>query len=151
LTACLLPSKLPLFHYGASESVIHFRLEAASGTPTYLQLVHQVRRAILEGRLAPGDRLPPAREVVAALAINPNTVLKAYSELEHQGLAFSRPGMGTFIASTAPPPIAKELRRRLRPGLDAWLARTRAAGLDEEAVMALFTSAMTDAYGAAVA
>ena len=88
---------------------------------------------------------------MAALAINPNTVLKAYSELEHQGLAFSRPGLGTFIANTAPPPIAEEVRGRLRPGLAAWVAKARAAGLDQEAVMALFSSAVTDAFGAEVA
>lgn len=131
--------------------MIHFRLEPASGAPAYTQLVQQVRRAVLQGVLRPGDRLPPAREVVTALAINPNTVLKAYSELEHQGLAFSRPGVGTFVADTAPPPIAEKIRRRLRPSLDAWLASARAAGLDQEAVAALFSSAVVDAYGVEVA
>jgi GntR family transcriptional regulator len=105
----------------------------------------------MQGVLIPGDRLPTAREVVNALAINPNTVLKAYSELEHQGVAFSRPGSGTFIAATAPAPVAETIRRRLGPALDAWVAKARAVGLDEEAVFVLFSSAVDEAYGASVA
>lgn len=131
--------------------VIHFRLDPRLGTPTYAQLVQQVRRAVMQGVLVPGDRLPTAREVVNALAINPNTVLKAYSQLEHEGVAFSRPGLGTFIAETAPAPVAAKIRRRLRPALDAWLTRARAAGLDEEAVLALFSSAVDEAYRVGVA
>jgi GntR family transcriptional regulator len=131
--------------------VIYFRLDPRLGTPTYAQLVHQVRRAVLQGTLVPGDQLPTAREVVAALAINPNTVLKAYSELEHEGIAYSRPGLGTFIADTAPAPLDADLRRRLQKQLDAWLAKARGAGLDEETVNALFASGVHEAYGADVA
>ena len=69
---------------------IEFRLDAASGMPTYLQLVHQVEHALRLGYLKPGDQLPEVRDVVAALAINPNTVLKAYKELETKGLAAGR-------------------------------------------------------------
>src|SRR6476660_2064927 len=78
-------------------SPIEFRLDPASGVPTYLQLVQQVEHSLRLGYLQPGDRLPRVREVVAGLAINPNTVLKAYRELEHKGLASGRPGRGTFI------------------------------------------------------
>jgi len=105
----------------------------------------------MQGVLAPGDQLPPARAVVKALAINPNTVLKAYTTLEHEGLVRSRPGLGTFVADTAPAPVAEKVRRRLRPDLDAWLVKARRAGLDEEAVMALFASAVDDSYRAGVA
>lgn len=126
--------------------MIHFRLDPRLGTPTYTQLVQQVRRAVVQGILSPGDRLPPAREVVSALAINPNTVLKAYSQLEQEGIVYSRPGLGTFIATTAPAPVADKIQRRLRPGIDAWLAKARALGLDEEAVFALFSSAVEDAF-----
>lgn len=131
--------------------MIHFRLDPRAGTPPYAQLVQQVRRAIVQGVLTPGDRLPTAREVVQALAINPNTVLKAYTALESEGLVQSRPGLGTFVADTAPAPVAEKLRRRLRPDLDAWLAKARRAGLNEEAVFALFASAVDDAYGSGVA
>lgn len=131
--------------------MIHLRLELGSGMPAYAQLVRQVRQAVLRGVLAPGDRLPAAREVVASLAINPNTVLKAYTQLEHEGIAFSRPGLGTFIADTAPAPISAATQRNLSPALEAWVARAREAGLSEEAVFALFESAMIDAYREGVA
>jgi DNA-binding transcriptional regulator YhcF (GntR family) len=131
--------------------LIHFRLDPRAGTPPYAQLVQQVRRAIIQGVLAPGDQLPTAREVVSALAINPNTVLKAYTVLESEGFVQSRPGLGTFVAETAPAPVAEKLRRRLRPDLDAWLTKARRAGLDEEAVFAIFASAVDDAYGSGVA
>jgi GntR family transcriptional regulator len=131
--------------------VIHFRLDPRTGTPPYAQLVQQVRRAIVQGVLSPRDQLPTAREVVKALAINPNTVLKAYTTLEHEGLVVSRPGLGTFVADTAPAPVAEKVRRRLRPDLDSWLAKARRDGLDEEAVFALFASAVDDAFGSGVA
>lgn len=131
--------------------MIHFRLDPRQGVPTYAQLVHQVRRAVLQGTLSPGDRLPTAKEVVSALAINPNTVLKAYSELEHLGIVFSRPGLGTFIAKTAPAPVNGDVRRRLQKALDSWLTTARAAGLDEETVMAIFESGVQEAYRVDVA
>jgi GntR family transcriptional regulator len=137
--------------YIISGTMIHFKLDPRSGTPAYMQLVQQVRRAVVQGVLVRGDRLPTAREVVNALTINPNTVLKAYSELEHEGIALSRPGLGTFVADTAPAPVAEKVRRRLTPALDEWLARARAAGLDEEAVFALFASAVDEAFGAGAA
>ena len=131
--------------------MIHFRLETGSATPAYAQLVHQVRRAVLRGVLGPGDRLPAAREVVAALAINPNTVLKAYSQLERDGFAFSRAELGTFIADTAPAPIPPTALRELRPALEAWVIRARKAGLSEEAVSALFESALGEGSAEGVA
>src|SRR5215467_12596948 len=76
---------------------IEFRLDHASGVPPYLQLVHQVEHALRLGYLAPGDQLPRVKDVVTSLAINPNTVLKAYRELEHKGLVAGRPGQGTFV------------------------------------------------------
>src|ERR1700722_3049103 len=81
-------------------SAIEFRLDPSSGVPTYLQLVQQVEQALRLGYLKPGDRLPKVRDVVASLAVNPNTVLKAYRELETKGLTAGRPGQGTFIEAT---------------------------------------------------
>src|SRR5467141_4003999 len=81
-------------------SPIAFRLDPASGVPTYLQLVQQVEHALRLGYLKPGDQLPKVRDAVASLAINPNTVLKAYKELEIKGLTAGRPGQGTFIQAT---------------------------------------------------
>jgi GntR family transcriptional regulator len=119
--------------------MIEFHLNSSSGVATYLQLVQQVQQALRLGLLEPGDRLPTAQQVVASLAINPNTVLKAYRELEHEGLVSPRPGLGTFVTRTladettaAHGPLREELRH--------WLDRARAAGLDDESIEALFVT-----------
>src|SRR5580692_6198954 len=124
-------------------SPIAFRLDPTSGVPTYLQIVHQVEHALRLGYLKPGDQLPKVREVVASLAINPNTVLKAYRELEHKGLASGRPGRGTFVDASlgdATLPALADLRRSLRK----WLVKADEAGLDEEGIVALVTSTLRD-------
>jgi DNA-binding transcriptional regulator YhcF (GntR family) len=128
------------------ERSIAFHLDPRSGIPTYLQLVQQVKHAVRYDMLRPGDRLPTAREVVEDLAINPNTVLKAYRELERQGFVHSRPGAGTFVAEGAPAPLARSVHAPLRRSLDRWLEHARAAHLDRESVIALFTLALQDAY-----
>ena len=126
-------------------SPIEFRLDPASGVPTYLQLVQQVEHALRLGYLEPGDRLPKVRDVVAALTINPNTVLKAYKELEGKGLAAGRPGQGTFVQATLSQVALPELAT-LRRSLLGWLTTADAAGLDEDGIVALFTSALRDFY-----
>src|SRR5580700_9949684 len=129
----------------AGVSPIDFRLDPASGVPTYLQLVHQVEHALRLGYLKPGDQLPKVRDVVAALAINPNTVLKAYKELETKGLTAGRPGQGTFIQAGLSQVALPELTV-LRRSLSGWLAAADGAGLDEDGMVALFTSALRDFY-----
>jgi GntR family transcriptional regulator len=126
-----------------SGSPIEFRLDAGSGVPTYLQLVQQVEHALRLSYLKPGDQLPKVRDVVTSLAINPNTVLKAYRELETKGLAAGRPGQGTFVQATLSQVALPELTT-LRRTLLGWLASADAAGLDEDGIVALFTSAMRD-------
>ena len=124
-------------------SPIEFRLDPSSGVPTYLQLVQQVEHALRLGYLKPGDQLPKVRDVVASLAINPNTVLKAYRNLEMKGLAAGRPGQGTFIEGTLSQVALPELAE-LRRSLLGWLATADTAGLDEDGIVALFTSALRD-------
>ncbi len=111
--------------------------------PTYLQLVQQVEHALRIGFLKKGDRLPKVRDVVASLAINPNTVLKAYRELEIKGLAAGHPGQGTFVKTTLSQATLPELTR-LRGPLLNWLDTADAAGLDDDGMVALFTSALRD-------
>jgi GntR family transcriptional regulator len=128
---------------GGAGSPIEFRLDPGSGVPTYRQLVQQVEHALRLGYLKPGDQLPTVKGTVAALAINPNTVLKAYRELEQRGLATGRPGQGTFVQSAlsqVPLPELAGLRRTLL----SWLSTADAAGLDEDGVVALFTTALRD-------
>jgi DNA-binding transcriptional regulator YhcF (GntR family) len=117
--------------------MIEFHLDGRSGVSPYQQIVQQVRNALRLGLLREGDQLPTVKDVVAALAINPNTVLKAYRELEHEGLVQARPGRGTFVTRTltdntlaAHGPLRQDLRR--------WLTKARKAGLDDESIEALF-------------
>jgi GntR family transcriptional regulator len=128
---------------GAPASPIEFRLDAASGVPTYLQLVHQVEHALRLGYLKPGDQLPKVRDAVASLAINPNTVLKAYRELETKGLTAGRPGQGTFVQATLNQVALPELAA-LQRSLLRWLTAADEAGLDEDGIVALFTRALRD-------
>ena len=99
-----------------------FRVDAGAGVPIYRQLVQQVRRDVMLGRLRPGDQLPSVSEVVDSLSVNPNTVVKAFSELEHQGIVVRRQGIGTFVAASpsmtsvlAAPRLLGSLGRWLRP------------------------------------
>jgi GntR family transcriptional regulator len=130
---------------GRPGSPIEFRLDPVSGVPTYRQLVHQVEHALRLGYLKPGDQLPKVRDVVASLAINPNTVSKAYRELETKGLIVGRPGQGTFILATLSQVALPELTG-LRRSLRGWLAQADTAGLDESGMLALFSSELRDFY-----
>jgi GntR family transcriptional regulator len=130
---------------GGPASPVEFRLDAASGVPTYLQLVHQVEHALRLGYLKPGDQLPKVRDVVASLAINPNTVLKAHRELDTKGLTVGRPGQRTFIEATLSQVTPSELTG-LRQSLVGWVATADATGLDEDWIVALVTSALRDYY-----
>ena len=130
--------------------MIEFQLDRGSGVATYLQLVQQVKQALRLGLLEPGDQLPTAREAVAKLAINPNTVLKAYRELERDGLVAARPGQGTFVSRSLARP-ALHAHAGLRRELGRWVASARAAGLDQEDVAALFASTVRDAFSEEIA
>jgi GntR family transcriptional regulator len=119
--------------------VVEYRIDRRSGVATYVQIVQQTKQALRLGLLEPGDRLPTAREVVEATAINPNTVLKAYRELEREGLVEARRGLGTFVRKSLGTTPADS---PLRAELDAWALRAREAGLEREDVAALFTSVL---------
>jgi GntR family transcriptional regulator len=123
--------------------VIEFRLDPRSGVAPYLQIVQQVRQALLLGLLAEGDRLPTVKQVVAMVTINPNTVLKAYRELEIEGLVAPKPGAGTFVTRTLAQTSITE-HEPLRRELEAWLDKARAAGLTEAAIDALIRTTVRD-------
>ncbi|MDI3407431.1 GntR family transcriptional regulator [Streptomyces cavernicola] len=120
-----------------------YRIDRRSGVATYVQLVQQTKQALRLGLLEPGDKLPTAREVVEATAINPNTVLKAYRELEREGLVEARRGLGTFVtrslgSAPADSPLRGELSR--------WTERARAAGLERGDVEALFAAVLEEQF-----
>ena len=123
---------------------MQFHLDQRSGLPMYLQIVQQVKEALRLGLLDVGDQLPTVREVVAELAINPNTVAKAYRELEREGLVDPRQGRGTFVSSTL---MASSLEHHesLGRALLAWLAEAQGAGLDEESIRALVSRTLREA------
>ena len=118
--------------------MIEFHLDTRSGVPPYQQVVQQVRHALRLGLLDVGDQLPTVKEVVTSLAINPNTVLKAYKELELLGLVAARPGIGIFVTSDLGDD-SLAAHGPLRQSLQRWLAQARRAGLDEESIEALFS------------
>ena len=126
--------------------MITFRIDRRSGTAVYAQIVSQVRQAVLTGRLAAGDRLPTAREVAENSRVNPNTVLRAYRDLETAGLAEARQGAGTFVRAALPPPPAD--LTGLRDELAGWVTRARAAGLTPADILALVAdlAAQEDAH-----
>jgi GntR family transcriptional regulator len=129
-------------------TVIEFHLDARSGLSPYLQLIQQVRQALRLGLLSKGDQLPTVKDVVARLAINPNTVLKAYRELEYSGLVAARAGIGTFVTRTLTDDSSLAAHEPLRADLRDWLIKARKAGLDDESIEALFATtfrALTEA------
>ena len=116
--------------------MIRFRVDGRSVVPPYLQIVQQVRQALRMGVLDVGDKLPTVREVVAATAINPNTVLKGYRDLEREGLVEPRAGHGTFVVRRPPGPPPGTITR-LGRGLARWVRDARDAGLDDESIESL--------------
>ncbi|HZP72378.1 MAG TPA: GntR family transcriptional regulator [Gaiellaceae bacterium] len=121
--------------------MIQFHLER-NGVPTYLQLVQQVQQAVRLGVLKPGDQLPTVKEVVGMLTINPNTVLRAYRQLDLEGMIEGRRGVGTFVAGGVAPVPPDDDRKALRGALERWLKAARAAGLEDDAIATLFADTL---------
>jgi len=130
--------------------VIEFHLDARSGVATYLQIVQQVKEALRLGTIEVGDQLPTVREVVADLAINPNTVAKAYRELEREGLVVARQGRGTFVSNTLASASVRH-HEALRAAFERWIAAAEAAGLDDESIRALISSTLRETFARRVA
>src|SRR5579864_5885572 len=126
-----------LCYCASTMALIRFHLDPSSGVPLYVQLVQQVRQALLVGLLKPGDKLPTVKEVVGQVAINPNTVLRAYRDLEHDGVVISRPGLGTFVTAAPPTSIARNHYRSIRSDLERSIRRARASGVDDQTLASL--------------
>ncbi|MDQ0835831.1 GntR family transcriptional regulator [Streptomyces achromogenes] len=124
---------------------VEYRIDRRSGVPAFQQIVQQTKQALRLGVLVPGDRLPTAKDVAETSAVNPNTTLKAYRELEREGLVEPRPGLGTFVRRTL---------GRAETGTDsplygelvAWMAKAAGAGLEQEDVAALVAAALERQY-----
>ena len=129
---------------------MEFHRDSRSGLAPYLQIVEQVKEASRLGLITTGDQLPTVREVVADLAVNPNTVAKAYRDLEREGLVVARQGRGTFVSSTLAPASLRH-HDALRAGFERWLAAAETAGLDEESIRALISSTLRETLARRVA
>ncbi len=125
--------------------MIEFRIDPRSPVPSFMQIVQQVRQALRLGLLEPGDRLPTVREVAGSIAINPNTVLKAYRELEHEHLCEGRPGQGTFVVRSLSGASLRSLAT-LRRSLESWITKAKAEGLDDEHIEALMDSTLRSVF-----
>ncbi len=121
--------------------MISFRLNTHSGVPPYLQIVQQVKQALQVGILQPDDQLPTVKEVVAHVAINPNTVFKAYRELESLGFVEGRTGSGTFVKQRPAGP-SPDVQEALGEDLTGWIGKAKKAGLDDESIEALVRIAL---------
>jgi GntR family transcriptional regulator len=121
--------------------VLTFRLNSSSGVPPYLQIAQQIRQALIAEVFLPGDQVPTVKEVVAQVAVNPNTVFKSYRELEREGLVQGRPGAGTFVLRRPDGPAPRDHARLVR-ALDQWVASARAAGIDDASIEAMVCAAL---------
>lgn len=130
--------------------MISFRIDPRAGSPPYFQIVQQIKDALRLGTLRVGDQLPTVREAATSATINPNTVMKAYRELEVEGLVTSRAGMGTFIQRSLAGPSLKS-HQTLRRSLRRWLAEAREAGLDEDSIRALVHDTIRERRGSEIA
>jgi len=119
--------------------MITLKLNHHSGVPPYLQIVQQIRQAVQLGHLEEGDRLPTVKEVVSMITINPNTVAKAYRELESLGIVRGKAGVGTFIATAPREKVASKVQAELTQELLGWMERARKSGLNNETIESLFT------------
>jgi len=125
-------------------ALVQFHLAQDSGVSYYVQIIQQVRQALLFGTLKRGDRLPTVKEVAAQVAVNPNTVLHAYRELEHEGLVVSRPGLGTFVTAAIPTTVAPASYQSLRADLVRWIRKARTHGVDDGRLAALFAHVLRE-------
>ena len=126
----------------SESALIRFRLDPRSGVPAYRQIVDQVRHAVRLGLLRAGDQLPPVREVVTQITINPNTVHRAYRDLEAEGLVRGEQGRGTFVLDGVTASGTPRRREELQAELVRWLDKARRAGMDDDGIRALIASSM---------
>jgi len=116
---------------------MQLRISTGDGVPIYLQIVNQVKHLIASRRLSPGDEIPPIRTLANDLLINPNTVARAYLELEREGLVFKRHGSGTFISDGGSPLARKQRLKLLTERIDALLSDAQHLGVSLEDLLKL--------------
>ncbi len=121
-----------------------FRLNPNSGVPIYLQIMEQIKHAVENGVLRPGDQLPGMRKLAETMVMNPNTVAKAYRELEHEGLIELRQGAGAFISENLNTKALTDRMQTARPIVDKAVERLLALGLSEEEIKRLIDASIAE-------
>ncbi len=120
-----------------SELKITFSLDAASGVPFYRQIIQQIELAVISGRFVPGTRLPTIRSLAIELKINPNTIAKAYNELEIRGLVITQVGSGTYISDRKPDVDEIEKKNNIMKLIRHFMRELNALGVDADAACSL--------------
>jgi GntR family transcriptional regulator len=126
--------------------VILLKPNAASGVPIYLQLMEQVKHAVETGALRPGEQLPSIRPLAEELVVNPNTVAKAYRELEHEGVIELRQGAGAFVSDKAPKKKDAERIRAAQTAVAGTIEKLRARGVTDDEIRRLFEAELAGIY-----
>ena len=132
------PAKLP------PAEAISFTLDAANGAPIYRQIIQQIEFAILSGRMRPGDRLPTIRSLAVELKTNPNTIARAYGELEIRGILATQVGSGTYISDKKPVMEDDSLNRKIREVLSRFVQDMRDLGLEKRELVKLIETYMKE-------
>lgn len=118
---------------------MNFRIDPSSREAIYRQIVTQVREGVARGALAPGEKLPSVRELSRALVVNPNTIAKAYTELEREGALITRPGLGVFVAEPSQDRTLQSRRREITDLADRLLTNSVHLGFTKEEVLNLIS------------
>jgi GntR family transcriptional regulator len=116
---------------------MQLHISTGNGLPIYLQIAAQIKHLAASGRLAPGDEIPPIRVLAQQLLINPNTVARAYLELEREGLVVKRHGSGTYISDNGSPLARKERLKIIMDRVDALLVESRHLGIESDELFKL--------------
>ena len=126
------------------EEAISFSLDAANGAPIYRQIIQQIEYAILSGRIQAGDRLPTIRSLTVELKTNPNTIARAYNELEIRGILATQVGSGTFISDKKPVMEDDSLNRKIREVIGRFVQEMRDLGVEKRELVKLIESFMKE-------
>jgi GntR family transcriptional regulator len=122
------------------EGTINFSLDSANGVPIYRQIIQQIEYAILSGRMKPGDKLPTIRSLSVELKINPNTISKAYGELEIRGILATQVGSGTYIADKKPEPESNVRQRKIQEILGRFIHEMYGLGVNRDELFDLINT-----------
>jgi GntR family transcriptional regulator len=125
---------------GSHDEAVNFTLDTINGAPIYRQIIQQIEYAILSGRMQPGDRLPTIRSLAVELKTNPNTIAKAYNELEIRGVLETQVGSGTYISDKKPVLEDDSLNRKIREVLGRFVQEMRDLGVEKRELVRLIES-----------